>query len=223
MMASQHSMRAILLDAEVTYRELGNPELADVIDWLGYAVADLYDDTHSYISITRLKAARDEWARRERLHAAGHGVPSPSDARYQQIKDLAQQVKAAYPILGIFSDAGYHLERQGKDEYAGACLVCAGRDRFIVFTDPPAGRYWCRQCGLRGDVIRAARSLLPDRYPDFTTTVLRLAKEIDLDVPEDQPTPKQAPGLRTGRQVITLAPGGRRRAVTLTKAVPSGV
>jgi DNA primase len=36
-------------------------------------------------------------------------------------------------------------------EYAGACPFCGGRDRFRAW--PEQGRYWCRQCGARGDAI----------------------------------------------------------------------
>jgi len=36
-------------------------------------------------------------------------------------------------------------------EYAGACPFCGGRDRFRAW--PEQGRYWCRQCGAKGDAI----------------------------------------------------------------------
>jgi DNA primase len=44
-------------------------------------------------------------------------------------------------------------------EWAGACPFCGGRDRFRVWPDPPDGRprYWCRQCGRKGDAIQYLR------------------------------------------------------------------
>jgi hypothetical protein len=43
----------------------------------------------------------------------------------------------------------------GGGEYAGACPWCAGTDRFRVW--PARGRYWCRQCLRRGDLIQYLR------------------------------------------------------------------
>jgi DNA primase len=36
-------------------------------------------------------------------------------------------------------------------EYAGACPICGGRDRFRVW--PEQGRFWCRGCNASGDVV----------------------------------------------------------------------
>ncbi len=40
-------------------------------------------------------------------------------------------------------------------EYAGACPLCGGEDRFRVWPDHPdgGGQWWCRQCGRGGDLI----------------------------------------------------------------------
>lgn len=40
-------------------------------------------------------------------------------------------------------------------EYAGACPWCGGKDRFRVW--PEQGRWWCRQCGRKGDAIQYLR------------------------------------------------------------------
>lgn len=40
-------------------------------------------------------------------------------------------------------------------EYAGPCPWCGGRDRFRVW--PEIGRYWCRVCERKGDVIQYLR------------------------------------------------------------------
>ncbi len=45
-------------------------------------------------------------------------------------------------------------------EYAGPCPFCKdGEDRFRVWPSPAQGkpRYWCRQCGKRGDAIQYLR------------------------------------------------------------------
>jgi len=42
-------------------------------------------------------------------------------------------------------------------EWAGACPWCGGKDRFRVWPDHDAGRYWCRGCGKAGDSIQYLR------------------------------------------------------------------
>ena len=50
------------------------------------------------------------------------------------------------------------LTRVSPDEWHGPCPKCGGTDRFIVW--PKDGRYWCRQCGAKGDTLQAARDFL---------------------------------------------------------------
>jgi DNA primase len=47
------------------------------------------------------------------------------------------------------------LTRVSPDEWHGPCPKCGGKDRFIVWAGD--GRYWCRQCGTKGDALQAAR------------------------------------------------------------------
>ncbi|AEB08419.1 primase-helicase zinc-binding domain-containing protein [Desulfobacca acetoxidans] len=49
-------------------------------------------------------------------------------------------------------------------EYAGACPWCGGNDRFRVW--PETGRYWCRGCGKKGDVIQYLRDKRGLSFPD---------------------------------------------------------
>ncbi len=42
-------------------------------------------------------------------------------------------------------------------EYAGPCPWCGGRDRFRVWPHGDRPRYWCRQCGRKGDAIQYLR------------------------------------------------------------------
>ncbi|MBU1194017.1 MAG: hypothetical protein KKE62_01710 [Proteobacteria bacterium] len=40
-------------------------------------------------------------------------------------------------------------------EYCSPCPVCGGRDRFRVWINQgDTGRYWCRQCGITGDLLQ---------------------------------------------------------------------
>ena len=176
------STTALYRDAALCFREIGDFELAETAGWLAYGAADPYDETHGLVCAERLRAAKDELARRARLHGAGADVPDPKGARYDAWRDLAQRVKDQADILDVFDRGGYHLSRAGRAEYCGACLVCAGTDRLRVGPGPP-GRYWCRRCGLTGDVITAARNLLPDRCPGFASAVAYLAGECGLPLP----------------------------------------
>ncbi len=42
-------------------------------------------------------------------------------------------------------------------EYAGPCPWCGGNDRFRVWPGSKDGRYWCRGCEKRGDVVQYVR------------------------------------------------------------------
>ena len=50
------------------------------------------------------------------------------------------------------------LLQVSASEWAGPCPACGGRDRFRLWPDP--GRYWCRGCGVKGDMIQFARDYL---------------------------------------------------------------
>lgn len=53
--------------------------------------------------------------------------------------------------IDLIALAGTQLKRKGADEYAGACPVCGGDDRFYV--QPNRGRWGCRGCKTGGDAI----------------------------------------------------------------------
>ena len=58
-------------------------------------------------------------------------------------------------LLELFAEDGIEARRKGPDEFASPCPACGGRDRFIIH--PEAGRYWCRQCGAKGDAVEYLR------------------------------------------------------------------
>lgn len=43
---------------------------------------------------------------------------------------------------------GLQFRRKSAQEAESCCPDCGGKDRFIVFSDPP--RFWCRQCNMSG-------------------------------------------------------------------------
>lgn len=53
----------------------------------------------------------------------------------------------------IGADVRLRRKSAASGEWMGACPVCGGRDRFTVWPSPSKGkpRYWCRQCGAKGD------------------------------------------------------------------------
>ncbi len=53
----------------------------------------------------------------------------------------------------IGADVTLRRKSAASGEWMGACPECGGRDRFTVWPSPSKGkpRYWCRQCGAKGD------------------------------------------------------------------------
>ena len=83
-------------------------------------------------------------------------------------------------ILNFLSEDGIILTRKTNDEYAGACPFCAaGKDRFIVWprTKPSGGetggRYWCRYCGRKGDLIQYLREKRGMTFKEACQTIGR--------------------------------------------------
>ena len=58
-------------------------------------------------------------------------------------------------LLELITQDGLTPTRKGPDEWCSPCPACGGNDRFVI--RPAAGRYWCRQCGSKGDVIEYLR------------------------------------------------------------------
>ena len=206
----------IYRDARLCYQSLGNAELDDLAEALAYEAEDvdgLYggDPVAALLATERRRAARDEQARRRRLFAAGRDLPDPDAASHQVWRDLARQVRERADIVDVFRRGGYHVERvgtnsrRGDEEWAAACLVCAGADRMRIWRGPN-GRYWCRRCGLSGDVVSIARTLLPD-CRSWHAAVRHLAAEVGLAVPA--PIGPQ-PAVGTGWAPTPIRGGGRR-------------
>ncbi len=70
-------------------------------------------------------------------------------------------------------------------EWHGPCPQCGGADRFHVW--PQRGRFWCRQCNIKGDVIELVKVL---DGVGFKEACERLSIPLDQQPP---PVPRQAP------------------------------
>jgi len=90
-----------------------------------------------------------------------------------------QQAKAA-DIIPLIPTELKRVSGYNGGEYAGPCPWCGGDDRFRAW--PKTGRYWCRQCNRKGDVV----DLIKDLHGlTFEEAVDRLAGGVEL--PIDRP------------------------------------
>lgn len=68
-------------------------------------------------------------------------------------------------LLDLANELNLNPKRLASKEYHSACPGCnAGRDRFIIW--PETNRYWCRQCGKKGDAIQFCRDFLGMAFRD---------------------------------------------------------
>lgn len=175
--------RQTYLQASASFVSLTNTELTALIEGFAHELAsfDEFDPSSTAVArnlvAPRLRAALDVAARR--VARAGKGV-DPTAVRREGWTALATEVRERANIVAIFNAGGYHLRQTGRHEWHGQCFVCGGGvDRLMVRTDG-RGRYWCRQCGLSGDAITAARTL---HGLSFFEAVRQLAAEIRLPAP----------------------------------------
>lgn len=73
-------------------------------------------------------------------------------------------------------------------EYAGACPVCKGRDRFHVQPNYGGGYFFCRQCEAKGDAIAYLRWINPGM--GFKDAVAALGIPLD-SLPRRNATPRR--------------------------------
>jgi len=75
-----------------------------------------------------------------------------------------------------------HVSSAKGGEFASACPMCGGNDRFRIWPEQNAGTgsYWCRQCGVHGDRIQFVIETKGVKYPE--------ACRITGDVPADRKT-----------------------------------
>lgn len=67
-------------------------------------------------------------------------------------------------IIELLQQDGLNPQRKGSVEFCSPCPECGGDDRFIIKTD--SGRYWCRQCNIKGDSIEYLRQFRGMSFKD---------------------------------------------------------
>ncbi len=79
-------------------------------------------------------------------------------------------------ILDVLNE---QATRKTANEYSSACPFCGGIDRFIIKPEEgPTGRYWCRQCGKKGDAIQYLRDVKGMSYPEACDVLNIKPKEV---------------------------------------------
>jgi P4 family phage/plasmid primase-like protien len=63
------------------------------------------------------------------------------------------QIPKGY-LVSLLQRDSIHLVRATPNELCSPCPFCGGEDRFRVFLDGDKEKYWCRQCGAKGDVLQ---------------------------------------------------------------------
>lgn len=196
--------------------DLPTVELRARLEALAYTRADLAEAYGPEAEYSRWvleeleQTLRRELARRERLWRAGADVPDPRDARWDAWLALAREVRARADIVAVLADAGHQVydtggysRRRDAEEWAGPCPWCGGRDRFRVWRGRDSG-FWCRRCGVAGDVITVARNLIPG-CESFVAAVAELARDLGLSLPDD---PAAKPS-RSSRRSLRVREVGR--------------
>lgn len=79
----------------------------------------------------------------------------------------------------------------GGKEYHTSCFVCGGTDRFVIFGN--TGRFWCRQCNIKGSAIDLLMQRDNMTYPDACKFV---GKPLDNNRPRHRvPSPPPPMGM----------------------------
>lgn len=101
-------------------------------------------------------------------------------------------------ILDLARELGLDPKKtssHGGGEFHSACPICGGRDRFMLW--PEQGRYWCRQCGRKGDTIQFCRDFFQMSYPQACEKAGKQPKEMIHDryapKPYFEPKPSAIP------------------------------
>lgn len=125
-------------------------------------------------------------------------------------------------VFELYQLEGFRPVRKNDKEWAGPCLSCGGKDRFLIFLDQGSdglGRYLCRQCGKTGDAIQflrdfkgmsfheACRELgrdVPRRAGERKQPVTRSSHQAPKWEPKDNPAP-EGPWQSKARKLVAWA------------------
>lgn len=119
------------------------------------------DTTYLFMIRSHLAPVERELARRVERASAGEG-PNPRPGWIQDLAGLARELRRVADITYPLHLAGWQPVRtSAAGELAGACPLCGGHDRFVVWpaSSDRDGRAWCRRCRWVGDVIALYRDL----------------------------------------------------------------
>lgn len=159
----------IYRDALIAARDYSTDALLSFADAFRATAVDEAPDfpgpTGRILAQERLRAIRDELARRERLSRIQRGVASPADLSYQAWRDLATAVRDRADMLRILDICGYDYRKDSERESHAACPVCGGVDRLVITAGPP-DLVWCRRCHWGGDAITVTMSLRGESFRD---------------------------------------------------------
>ncbi len=207
----------IYRDALSDCRQMGNAQLLAFIDTQRYEAEDidnLYDgdETARVLADERLRAGRDEFARRQQLHAKGRDVADPQAPDYAAWRDLAERVKGLADIVRIFYLGGYY-PRARRDQRTARRRGVVRHLLGVWRHRPAAGVAWSQRTLLvppmRPAGRRDRRGANPDpRGPGWHDAVAFLARDVGLTSPDE---------------VRLLAAGWRRQRRSATTLVPTRV
>jgi len=105
-----------------------------------------------------------------------------TDAQIQQAKSTN--------ILTLIPTGLKRVSGHDGGEYAGPCPWCGGDDRFRVW--PKTGRYWCRQCDVKGDAIDLICKLNNLTFAEAVQTLASGNFTVDQPFTETQPNTEQS-------------------------------
>jgi len=190
---SEEVFAALREDAWVTARNM--PSL-DLGDWREQVICNQIDpgyddeDTNDLARLMARETFREverEIARRERVARIDARVPSTSDDKFTAWTAVAAEIRKTVSVPMVLDHLGYptkrvRRDRRGRDEYAGPCPFCGGRDRFVVW-GLPQSRWMCRQCsdGHAHDAITLYRNA---KGFGFVETCRDLARLGGISVPD---------------------------------------
>lgn len=121
-------------------------------------------------------------------------------------------------IETLYRARGYQPEDKTDGELCGPCPWCGGSKRFLLFLTEgkeDRGRYWCRECGQKGDALQflrdleglsfreaqAALGIDPESFPKISGTHNRADKPSQAFIPKKTAIPGPVWQDRTGKLV----------------------
>ncbi|MFQ5481024.1 MAG: primase-helicase zinc-binding domain-containing protein [Thermodesulfobacteriota bacterium] len=79
-------------------------------------------------------------------------------------------------ILSAAAECGVRPKKVTGDEYASACPMCGGQDRFRIWPrESKGGRFWCRGCEKKGDAVQLFMDV---KGWDFKTAARHMGREL---------------------------------------------